>query len=139
MQCLVNMADESELPSQAVTVFAWSSQKHAVVHYPDGRLCVFCWLIPDTFRQMLLLVSLIGSIACWNWSFGFPEKAHNRGLPIPSYPQHHLLWVKTGLWCGWWWFISIAPWSLLFHIIVQYTLFIARHTVLKTKCFIMSK
>ena len=30
MQCLVNTADESELPSQAVTVFAWSSKKHVV-------------------------------------------------------------------------------------------------------------
>ena len=40
--CLVNMVDESELPSQAVTVFAWSSKKHVVLCYPDGRLCVFC-------------------------------------------------------------------------------------------------
>ena len=40
MQCLVNRADESELPSQAVTVFAGSSKKHAVLHYPDG-ICVF--------------------------------------------------------------------------------------------------
>ena len=35
-------ADESELPSQAVTVFAWSSKKQVVLHYPDGRLCTFC-------------------------------------------------------------------------------------------------
>ena len=34
--------DESELPSKAVTVFAWSSKKRAVLRYPDGRLCVFC-------------------------------------------------------------------------------------------------
>ena len=40
--CLVNTADESELPSQTVTVFAWSSKKHAVLLYPDGRLCIFC-------------------------------------------------------------------------------------------------
>ena len=38
---LVNTVNESELPSQAVTVFAWSSNKHAVLHYPDGRLYVF--------------------------------------------------------------------------------------------------
>ena len=38
VQCLVNLVDESELPSQAVTVFAWSSKKHAVLHYPHGRL-----------------------------------------------------------------------------------------------------
>ena len=30
VQCLVNMADESELPGQAVTVFAWSSKNHAL-------------------------------------------------------------------------------------------------------------
>ena len=30
-------------------------------------------------------------------------------LPIPPYTQHHLLWMKTGLWCGWWWFILLAP------------------------------
>ena len=40
MQYLVNMADESELPSLAVPVFAWSLNKHAVLHYPDGRFCV---------------------------------------------------------------------------------------------------
>ena len=49
--CLVTMADESELPSPAVTVFAWSSEKHVVLCFPDGKLRVFCWLIPDTFVQ----------------------------------------------------------------------------------------
>ena len=34
--------DESEFPSQAVTIFAWLSKKHAVLCYPDQRLCVFC-------------------------------------------------------------------------------------------------
>ena len=34
----MNMVDESELPTQAVTVFAWSSKKRAVLDYPDGRL-----------------------------------------------------------------------------------------------------
>ena len=42
MQCLVNREDESELASQAVTVFAWSSKKHEVLRYPGERLCVFC-------------------------------------------------------------------------------------------------
>ena len=49
VQCPVNTADESELPSQGVTVFAWSSKKHKVLCYPDGRLCVFCWLILEAF------------------------------------------------------------------------------------------
>ena len=35
MQCLVNMVDESELPSQAAAVFAWSSKKHVVLRYPN--------------------------------------------------------------------------------------------------------
>ena len=45
-------------------------------------------------------------------------------LLIPPCTQHHLLWLKTSLWCGWWWFISLVPRSLPFHIIVQYPLFI---------------
>ena len=57
-------ADESELPSQAVTVFAWSSKKHAVLRYPHGRLCILCWLIPDAFCQMLLSGGLTGSSTC---------------------------------------------------------------------------
>ena len=31
MQYLMNMVDESEFSSEAVTVFAWSSKKHAVL------------------------------------------------------------------------------------------------------------
>ena len=30
--------DASEFPSQAVTIFAWSSKKHLFLHYPEGRL-----------------------------------------------------------------------------------------------------
>ena len=66
VQCLMNTADESELPSQAVPVFAWSSKKQAVLLYPDGRLCVFCWLIPDAFHRVPLSVGLIGSSTCCN-------------------------------------------------------------------------
>ena len=65
MQCLVNTAGESELPSQAVTIFTWSSKKHVVLCYPDGRLCVFCLLL-DAFRRVLLSVGLIGSSPCSN-------------------------------------------------------------------------
>ena len=41
LQWLVNMLDESEVPSQTVTVFGMSSKKHVVLSYPDGRLCDF--------------------------------------------------------------------------------------------------
>ena len=64
VQWLVNTADESELPRQAVTVFAWSSKKHAVLPYPDERLCIFCQLILDAFHQALLSVGLIASSIC---------------------------------------------------------------------------
>ena len=37
-------------------------------------------------------------------------------LLILSCTQHHLPCMKSSLWCGWWWFILLAPWSLLFHI-----------------------
>ena len=30
-------------------------------------------------------------------------------LPIPPYTQHHLLWMKIGLWYGRWWFTSPGP------------------------------
>ena len=56
VQCLVNMADESELLSKAVTIFVWSSKKHMVLRYPDGSLCVSCWQIPDTFIKCCLLL-----------------------------------------------------------------------------------
>ena len=40
VQCLVDVINESELPSQVVTVFAWCSRKQRkqmISHYPDGR------------------------------------------------------------------------------------------------------
>ena len=33
-------------------------------------------------------------------------------FPIPPFIQYQLLWMKTGLSCGWWWFILLAPRSL---------------------------
>ena len=42
VQYLLNTVVESEFPSQAVTVFAWSSKKYVVLRYPDERLNVFC-------------------------------------------------------------------------------------------------
>ena len=65
VQCLVNMLDEPELPSQ----------KHVLLHFPNGRLCFLC-LIRDAFCQVLLSVGIIGSSTCWNESLGFLEGAH---------------------------------------------------------------
>ena len=111
--------------------FAWSSKKHAVLRYPNGRLYLFCWLILDAFHQ---------SSATFNWSNWeqyllelitcFPEELIIEGsLPILPYTQHHLLWMRAGLWCGWWRFVSLAPQILLFHIIAQYPLFTACHSL----------
>ena len=110
-------------PGQTVTVFAWSLKKHAVLHY------LMHHIILDAFHQVLHSVGLIGSSTCWNCLVFQKELIIEDSLPIPPYTQHHLLWMKTGLWCGWWWFISLAPRSLLFHIIVQYPLFITRHNL----------
>ena len=159
----------SELPSQAITVFAWSSkdllekemathssilawripwteepgglqstgsqeldmtewlhfQKHVVLCYPNGSLCIFCWPILGSFHQVLLSVDLIWSSTCWNESFGFLERAYNTGLPSnpiihtmsPSLDEDQpLVWLVV--------IHSLAPLSFLFHIITQYPLFI---------------
>ena len=66
VQRRMNMADESQLPSQAGRVFAWSPKKHVILHYPVGRLRTFCRLILDTFRRVLLSAGLSGSSTCWN-------------------------------------------------------------------------
>ena len=146
-QYLMYMADESQLPIEAITIFAWSSKTHththththrhthtnkktnAVLCYPDGRLCIFYWLILDAFDQVLLSVGLTESSTSWNESFGFQRKLIiDHSFPISPY-THHLFWMKTGHWCGWWWFISLSPWSLLFHVIIQYSLFITYHNL----------
>ena len=119
MQCLVNTVGESELPSQALTLFAWSSKKHVVLHYPDGRLCVFCWLILDAFCRLLLSVGLIGAVLVWINRLAFrKELIIEDSLSIPPYTRH-LLWMKTGFWWCWWWlphdlFRSILSYSIHF-------------------------
>jgi len=66
---------------------------------------IFCWLILDAFHGVLLSAGLIGSSTCWNWSFGFPEGAHSRGLPFnltiytasPSLDEDRpLIWLLVG-------------------------------------------
>ena len=63
VQYLVNMVNESEVSSHAVTIFAWSSKKHVVLDYPVGKLCVFFRLIPKTSQ---LSAGLIRSSPSWN-------------------------------------------------------------------------
>ena len=127
MQCLVNTVEEAELPSQAVTGFSWSSKQHAVLCYPDGRLCVFCWLILDTFPLVLLSVGLTESSTCWNYFVFGKEFVIEDSLPIPPYTQYHLLWMKTKE--------GDVYGSLLFCIIIQYLLFITLTICFKNRTF----
>ena len=98
MQCLGNMVEESEFPSQAVMIFVWSSKKHVVLHYPNERLCSFYWLILDAFHWVLLSVSLTGSSTSWNWLVFWKELIIEDSCLIPPYTQHHLLWMKPFVW-----------------------------------------
>ena len=128
---LMNVADESELPSQSAPAFAQSSKKHSVLYYPDWRLCIFCWLLLDTFCGVLLSVGLIGSSICWNQSFGFLEGVHNGGLasnPNTIYTVSPSLdedWPLVWLVVAHFTYPTISS----FHIIVQYPFFITCHNL----------
>ena len=65
----------------------------------------------------------------WEWYLSelivcFPQPHNRRLSSSPTCTQPHLLWLKTGLYSGWWWFISNASQFFPFHIIVQFPLFI---------------
>ena len=121
VQCLVNTVDESELPSQALTVFAWSPKRHAVLSYPDGHSC----LTPGAFVECCFPWVQLGPVLVGINPLVFQKELMVDSFPIPPYTQHHLFWMKTGLWCGWRWLVSLAPQFLLSHIIVF--IFYCRH------------
>ena len=75
------------------------------------------------------------SNVAFNWSYWEKhllvfqkELIIENSLPIPQHTQRHLLWMKIGLWCGWW-FILLAPQFLPFHITVRYPLLIITITL----------
>ena len=118
----MNTVDESELPSQAVTVLAIKETCGLVLTLWK----VLRFLLTNSRRFLLS--------AAFSWAnlkqyllelIGFLEGAYNGELPsnLPCTP-HYVVWMKTSLWCDWSWFISLATQSLLFHVIVQYPLFI---------------
>ena len=91
---------------------------------------VFHWLFLDAFCWVVLLVGLnesntigINHLVFWK------DLIIEDSLPIPPFTPSQLLWMKTGLWCGWWWFISFVQWCLPFHITLQYPVFIACHNL----------
>ena len=102
----MNTTDDSELPSQALTAF--------VCHQRNIQSCNFLMEImhflltnSDTFYKGLPSVGITGSKT--NRSVFQKELIIEHSLPIPPYTQHYFLWTKAGLWCGWWWFTSLAP------------------------------
>ena len=102
----------------------------------------FFWINSECFSSSAIFSWSNGEQYLLELSFNFLEGTPLRedSLPIPPHIQHHLLWKKTGLWCGWWWFILLVPQSLPFHIIVQYPLFITHHNLFqKQNVFFMFK
>ena len=61
--------------------------------YSDERLC----FLLDTFHQGLLSVGLLVGMNC----LVFWKELIMKDSVLIS-PSQHLLWVKTGIWCGWW-------------------------------------
>ena len=87
------------------------------------KIMHFCWLILDAFHQALLSLVWLGAGLVGISHLVFQKELKiGDSLPIPPF-THHLLWLKTSLWCGCWWFILLAPQSLPFHIMVKYPLF----------------
>ena len=99
MRCVVNRAGASELQPN-VTTAAWSSQRHVVLlHYPHGRRrCLFCWLIPDTFRVKCGVQSVSrGAIPVGIHHLVFQkELILENSILIPPCTQYHFLWMKIG-------------------------------------------
>ena len=137
------MVNESELPNQAVSF--------CLVITETGRLTLSWWKTTCFLLTNSGYFSLSAAYSWSNWEQYLLELivwfsgrviriiSHNY-LPVPPYIQHHLLQTKAGLWYVCWWFISLVPWSLPFHIIVQYPLFITHHNLfLKRNVFIMFK
>ena len=89
----------------------------------------FCWINSECFSLSAAFSWSNGEQYLLELHFGFLEGTLliEDSFPIPPHTQHHLLWKKTGLWCGLWWFILLVPQSLPFQIIVQYPLFITHH------------
>ena len=81
VQCLVNVANESELPSQAVTVFALVIKEMCCLVFSQWKINNF---LLNNSRYFLLYDA-------FNWSnreqclldliYDFPEEAHNSRLP----------------------------------------------------------
>ena len=96
LQCPVIVVDESELPSQAVTVFASSSKKH-------GLELFWCKIMRFLLTNSRCFLSS-AAFSLFNWEqvlvrinhLVFQKELIENPLPIPPYTQHHL-WMKSSL------------------------------------------
>ena len=85
----------------------------------------------ECFFQLAQLKVLVGINRLVFWR----ELIIEDSLPVPPFTQHHLLWMKTRLWCGCWWFISLAPVSSIPYFCAVFTLHRPSQFVLKMRCF----
>ena len=91
--------------------FCLVMKETCVLCYSDERLC----FLLDTFHQGLLSVGLLVGMNC----LVFWKELIMKDSVLIS-PSQHLLWVKTGIWCGWWWFICLT--HDIFHSILLYSI-----------------
>ena len=98
--------------------FTFTFHFHALEKEMATHSSVLAWRIP-------------GTGAWWAAVYGDTQSRTRlkRLSSSSSSVQHHHLWMKTSLWCGWWCFILLVPWSLPFHMIAQYLVFIACHSL----------
>lgn len=108
VQCLVNMANESELSSQAVTVFALVIKEMHCLVFSQWKIKNF---LLNNSRYFLWYDAL--SWSKWEQClleliYDFPEEAHNRGLPsnlaiytvsLSLDEDQSLMWLLVGLFC----------------------------------------
>ena len=83
-----------------LAVFRWKIMHFLLTNYRNFSLGVaFSW---SSWKLYLL------ELIVWFSKEFIIEEA----LPIPPFIQYQLLWMKPSLWCGWRWFILLAPGSL---------------------------
>ena len=140
MQCLVNTVDESELPSQAITVFAWSSKKCGctlswwkVIHFllTNSRWfslsAAFIW---PTWEQFLLELTIWFSRSSFiieDWLSSNSTIYTTSPSLDEDWPLVWLLLVHFA--CS---MISSVP-----HYCIAYIFFIAHHDLFKNGTFLL--
>ena len=96
VQCLVNTGDQSELPSQSVTVLLPGHQRNmqsCAILMGDYAFSVD---FLDAFHRELLLVGLMGAVFIGiNHLVFLKELIIEDSIAMPPY-THHLLWMRTG-------------------------------------------